>query len=331
MSKNYLENIRLYYFDSAKGFAIFSVILAHLNTFLNWDNVLLGYVISSYFMPLFFFISGYFAYKNERLKIVSVVKRKFKQLIIPYLSCFFICLIYASLFDVNILDRYLFDSSKGGYWFLIVLFAFSFIYILYNRLENILAPKFSQKLILFIVTLGFFWLFLCMIPLVVGKEISHLFCLPELRRFFPSFVLGLFCKMITPYWNIWNKKVLICSCIIYIALLLMGYNDKTMLGFLLWLLTSSTACLFLVNAFRVVDKRSIPILTICGENSLGIYIYHYVFIYALKAVIPTTLLVELPAWLTLLLFVVMSIVIAKLCVLLVVLTKKCRLGFLIGA
>lgn len=45
---------RIGYFDSAKGFAIFSVVLAHLNTFLDWKNLLLSYVVSQLFYVVVF-------------------------------------------------------------------------------------------------------------------------------------------------------------------------------------------------------------------------------------------------------------------------------------
>ena len=133
----FLENFmdkRLQYFDIAKGIAIYSVILVHLNTFCGWNSNLLFYIIHSYFMPLFFFISGYFCYKQGIFDYSLYLRKKIKQLIVPYFtSCLFICFVYSYLFDVNLLDRYLFDSSKGGFWFLLTLFIFQLIYVCLKR------------------------------------------------------------------------------------------------------------------------------------------------------------------------------------------------------
>jgi len=99
---------RIGYFDSAKGFAIFSVVLAHLNTFLDWKNLLLSYVVHSYFMSLFFFISGYFCYREVPFLQFSFLKGKIKQLVIPYLTtCLLVCFFIHYYFKlIYLIDTY---------------------------------------------------------------------------------------------------------------------------------------------------------------------------------------------------------------------------------
>lgn len=74
---------RLDYLDMAKGFGIFFVALGHMEDISTGTRVW----ISSFHMPLFFFISGILmAVKDEPSKdIRDTVKKRFRGLIIPYL------------------------------------------------------------------------------------------------------------------------------------------------------------------------------------------------------------------------------------------------------
>lgn len=80
------HNKRLLEFDIAKGIAILCVILGHLGI------KEINRVVFVFHMPIFFLISGYFISQNDRL--VDFCKKKFKQLIIPYIvTSLAICLL----------------------------------------------------------------------------------------------------------------------------------------------------------------------------------------------------------------------------------------------
>lgn len=77
---------RIKYFDIAKGIAIICVIIGH-----TVSTGLINKGIYSFHMPLFFLISGYFLKKNISVKFI---KRKIKQLIIPYIfTCVFVMML----------------------------------------------------------------------------------------------------------------------------------------------------------------------------------------------------------------------------------------------
>lgn len=324
------NSVRLHFVDDAKGLAIYSVILVHLNTFLDWDSQALTYVIHSYFMPLFFFISGYLCFKNEKIDIHLFINKKIKQLIVPFFtSSLAICVLYSIMFDITLLDRYIFDSSKGGYWFLIVLFIFNCIYVLCVLVISSIKININKG-ILFVFVLLFIWLLLCMISMIISEQISYLFSLSELRRFYPSFFLGILAKKYISNVNIWDNKVMCLSGLTYFLLLFYGYNDKTVVGFFMWLIASISACLFILNLFRLINK-SVPLLSTYGRNSLGIYIYHYIFIYILKLLIPISLLNKFSGEIILLSFIFLSFIIAELSIILIRLTNKLKISFIIGA
>lgn len=324
---------RIDYFDLAKGFAIFSVVLAHLNTFLNWNNPFLSYVIHSYFMSLFFFISGYFCYKEFSFPQFSFLRKKIKQLLVPYLTiCLAICFLYSLFFHIDFLNRYLLDSSKGGYWFLITLFTYYSLYLCVNRISCLFKKEIMKKSI-FVILIILLGSGITFVASVVPIQVSYLLSLPELRRFFLSFCFGLIVKLLVSNFNVWNNKITIWSGVLYFSIMLMSYDDKTNIGFILWLMASNLACLFIINVFRLLGNKSSRLI-IYGKNSLGIYIYHYIFVYFLKYFFPSSWWEEisiLNVFVILLLFIILSILILELSLLLIRLTNKLRLNFLIGS
>lgn len=77
-----MEQKRLYYLDMAKGIGIIGVVMLH-STMIE-DSTIIW--LSSFIMPLFFFISGMIlSYKKESEQDMStILKRKWHSLMIPY-------------------------------------------------------------------------------------------------------------------------------------------------------------------------------------------------------------------------------------------------------
>ena len=139
-SGNNTMNKRLEYFDAMKGFGILSVIYVHLFTMGMRDGEYTSSItpfIQLYFMPLFFFVSGYFSAKIGNIQKVAelkpIVLKKTRNLLVPTIVMFTLCVLY---FRMNYVDCII-DSFKGGYWFTYVLFCIS---ILYAVLIIVLKP-----------------------------------------------------------------------------------------------------------------------------------------------------------------------------------------------
>lgn len=81
---------RLNYIDQAKGIAIILVVVGHL---VQWNftgescKVIFDYIYS-FNMPLFFFISGFLAYKSrfkiESVTLIPLFKKRFIGLALPF-------------------------------------------------------------------------------------------------------------------------------------------------------------------------------------------------------------------------------------------------------
>jgi fucose 4-O-acetylase-like acetyltransferase len=85
-------------------------------------------------MQLFFFISGFFMYKEQTYRageIIDVLKKRFVQLIIPTIVFGFL---YAYVTNRGV-DDMLFIDSKSGYWYTYVLFIFISLYMLFSGIK----------------------------------------------------------------------------------------------------------------------------------------------------------------------------------------------------
>ena len=119
------KSSRIQYIDALRGFTMILVVFAHVKTFgffeFSYETVV-GKFFQSFRMPLFFFISGFIAYKAGRVWSRDVVwqltKKKMRVQIIPALV---IGLIYTCLYLHKDLHFFVADPSKAGYWFTLAL------------------------------------------------------------------------------------------------------------------------------------------------------------------------------------------------------------------
>ena len=127
-------NKRLEWLDSMRGATMILVVMFHVMeiSFLRPTQcVKTLQIIQLMRIPLFFFISGFLAYKNDLFynkKIYQLVLKKAK---IQIPSTFIFFTLYVIICFPNIKDTFICfieRSDKGGYWFTIVLFYMFLIY-----------------------------------------------------------------------------------------------------------------------------------------------------------------------------------------------------------
>lgn len=150
-----MENKRLSWLDSLRGFGIILITLGHLGCF-----ELLERYIYSFHVPLFFFISGYL-YRSNALPLPTFIKKKTLSILVPFL-------VWTALStSVNLVLGYrlipLIEKAltyKGQLtwnsplWFLLVLY---FVEILFTLLDRINERTYF-KVIIIVVSLVTFLL-----------------------------------------------------------------------------------------------------------------------------------------------------------------------------
>ena len=124
---------RILYFDLLKGTAIFLVVMGHALTMCirDIDAAPLFKIVSQVHMPIFFFVSGFLAYKDGFA--MPKLGKKVSQLLVPTIVVgtiwFFVfpsTKIESPLYTT--VEGMLLDPWKNGYWFTLCLFELFLVY-----------------------------------------------------------------------------------------------------------------------------------------------------------------------------------------------------------
>ena len=166
-------------------------------------------------MPLFFFISGFLAYKAGRVwnarTLGELSLKKLRVQIIPTVVFFllFLAMVPTTPF-ADSFSKAIASSMKAGYWFTLVLLYMLLTYYLFSYVESKL-PAFLSPLtpyllpLLFIVSLCFFET--CYLPKQFSWALGHkgppneflnYTSLVEMFRYFPFFLFG---SIVHRYWE----------------------------------------------------------------------------------------------------------------------------------
>ena len=173
---------RCEWIDTAKGIAIFLVVLGHsVQYYLCKDNNeghVIWRFIYSFHMPFFFILSGYVIGLKP---LVINVKGKAKRLLIPYFMWALVNFFAVSIIDGVELSKiwdYIYTPSKGGLWYLWALF---FIYTIHAIIACLVQNKY-MRIFAFIslATLLFF----------ISNIINGHFGFSEISKYFPYYVIG---------------------------------------------------------------------------------------------------------------------------------------------
>ena len=270
--------------DTAKAFAILSVLVYHVvRTFVHCDFV--GSFIDTYFLTLFFFVSGLLIKENKLSE--GWIQKQMTHLLIPFVSCWLLYRIFVlTLNGTPIICKGSIDDAKGGYWFIFVLFLFNIMIFGLNKLMNCIPSKAIKTLILTVPFLGAATM--CML---IPYDVAGYFSLMSIRRYWLFFAYGY------ALTNIFAKKELLkdyrygaLSCCMYMPLGL--YYTTTIVSintnfdFALWFITNLCAIhSWLFIFYKLQQYLSHRIVLNIGANTLGIYVFHYYPLHLLTQVL----------------------------------------------
>ena len=125
---------RIEYIDAMRGFTMLLVVCSHVEVFMiSEPTYSLNELFGQFRMPLFFFVSGFVFYKNDKHWGKDEVREFFKnKIIVQVLSPLLFMFIHCYLCGTSFADAVC-STLKIGYWFTFVLFEFFVLYILIKK------------------------------------------------------------------------------------------------------------------------------------------------------------------------------------------------------
>lgn len=278
---------RLGYIDAIRGFAMLLVVYGHVNFFSFKITPYIGEITEAIQMPLFFFISGYVAYKADSKYSAELVLVKlwdrFKMMIIP-------AIVMGLSYTYLVLGRTAYDFSfeimKYGYWFTFSLFTMNVISLL---IFWITQNKNRLTLIwILVITSVILW---CLKYLCINNNIfiflDKTTCLWHTLTHFPFFILGVIISMYrSEYERVVSASGAINTLLIIFfatAFLLMpqisALDIDLPLGGVLGLVIGFSGSLIVLNLSLshkdYVESGVGRFFQFVGRRSLEIYLLHY--------------------------------------------------------
>ena len=290
---------RLEYIDALRGFIMLIIVYWHINYFSfdvlkvineinSFENIFLPFG-----MPLFFFISGLFAYKEKQTwkwqNCIKYIGSKFKQLLIP--TIIFLVL-YVYVFNLSLKES-LINPMKYGYWFTISLFEYFVLYVLIAKLLNKIKHSWKYDISLLIIGL-----FIFIATISPQKTLSHIGIsdmLPNAfgfgqMQYFIYFVIGIIAKrrfdIFESYLN--SSKLIGLTIILFIIIAFVWLKEGAIYGipinlFIVLFLGFSGSIVTFSFFYKYQDSFTKEtkvgrVLQYIGKRTLDIYLLHYFFL-----------------------------------------------------
>lgn len=279
---------RIGYIDALRGFAIFMIVFMHVEHFslgITYDKSVWGSIGITFFLPVFFFISGFLAKKELSASIFKEIWNKAIFLIVP--AVLFYVFYYCLCRGESILS--LFTKGPRCYWFTFALFYIFVIYYLIHFFCKTLSKP-VREIILLSVSL------LCLSIYIGGTKFYELdflpiLCISNVCRYLWYFILGHICSCYSRQFEsfISNDKVKGIAILLFIIVFVLTWKKTLiqyslahvlLLDYVLWDLgTFVVIASFHHNrSFFESDTYVSRLSSFVGKRTLDIYLIHWFFI-----------------------------------------------------
>ena len=298
------KKVRLEWLDALRGFTMILVVANHVGA--EAFEIPRGVSTSLQFlvlfrMPLFFFVSGFLAYKASQVWNLAtfgqLVGKKLRVQIIPTVVFFLLSAMILSKDMWATIPNWLHIPTKGGFWFTLVLLYMFLIYYVFAYIESKLKVKsWIPITLLFIVSL------VCYETCYLPKYFSWAFgwrghpndfmndtSLIQVFQYFPFFIYG---NIVHRYWEQAQKVMdsnwfypIIVVVVIFAAMDTLKWHTLRMAWAIIPLTLARFSLLTMVvmyfrNYQQYFTKFSVigASLQYIGRRTLDIYLIHYLFL-----------------------------------------------------
>lgn len=268
---------RLEYIDLARAVAVVSVIAYH---FLRIDEIWgLSTFINTYFLSLFFFISGLLMHPKAE---IGWLIKKIKRLLIPLIAFSALYIPVAAWSNdaslAETIHSMAWSDSKGGYWFVYTLFAaITLIWLIHYAYVKWNIPRWVYGFALLLP-----WIIACGLSVTLSQDLSYLLSIPSFRRYYPFILAGMICRQERIQNTIRQTVSYVFVTIGYLLFTVLSlWKFQTVdsnLSFGIWFVTNLFGCLFIIESCRRICARThIHTLTKwLSQDSLGIYLGQFI-------------------------------------------------------
>lgn len=271
------------YLDCFRALPMIMVVFCHVEMFcLNRVHNLeiIAYTFNIIQLPIFFFISGWFANNAHKRSFIS---KRFKNMLVPTFLMFLLFVGYIEG-EYRNLTCFMMEEYKHGYWFPFVLFIINSLHHIVERLRCKISLSSLGTCVLCFSFYAFLVVFVCIEKVNGWHVVSNLLCLRLVMSALPFYVIGYFCKLhIHEFHAIIERKrtslmimLMFPLCIVFNKL----YPSFVLKEFIGVLGTMGVYKLCYSYRRHLMGNGGITsCLVKIGRSTLNIYLIHYFFIF----------------------------------------------------
>ena len=299
---------RLEWLDALRGFTMLMVVTNHVYDMGFGTNPKYSMFMSLcllFRMPLFFFISGFLAYKAaftwQPGETGALILKKFRVQVIPTLVFMTAFIALSPQPFWQFMETAWTNSLKGGYWFTLVLLEMFLVYYAVCFVASRLERRFPRATTWSLVGLWFLFLLAYIslyLPGITSWRLQSWACITsvtEVARYFQFFLLGNLCHR---YWpqvqrlldSPWFFPLLVAVAFLGSSDYLRWHNLRLYWANLPRTLAMYSLVMITMAFFRhyqdwfTRQSRTGVVLQYIGVRTLDIYLLHYFFLPHLPAV-----------------------------------------------
>lgn len=264
---------RLDYFDWMKGITIVLVVMGHVMTFVFGITEADIHKLGMLRMPIFFYISGYFAGKviNETRALREQLWKKTRGLLIPY----FVFLGLWAIFRKRSFAE-LFLTGGDGYWFLWVLWLLSIFFIIYGYLTRNVR---SVWIYIILWLIPYAAIIICNKHFPSDNPQLGWIALPLITSYYRYYLLGYLCRKINVINNVLFNNIWVgaLAFVCFLAKWLFYDYHSVLLSFA-GTLGAIIVIQRLLMSFSGKHNKTLSLFSFLGNKTMVIYVLHYFFL-----------------------------------------------------
>lgn len=276
-----MPNKRIQYIDCLRGAAMLMVVYSHVLSFMmgRVQPSPLGQYMRDVMLPLFFFISGFCAYKaNREWNLRSLGQQmwgKTRAILVPTIIMFLLMMLYSGQNAMDVAFCY----DKSGYWFTWVLFQILIVYIVFDAASRRFSNRWC-RLVVTILPLGLFAVIFRFVG--YGSQAACLFEWVKVVGFYYFFLAGVLVRWFQPQVQKVLANRYVSSGLFLTALV--AYNQFGGKAMILNVLLVYFVFQSVESWFSRQGNRLTHVLSTIGRNTLEIYFIHFFLLFTIPVV-----------------------------------------------